>query len=190
MNRYQQQPAHGLNVTFSIEAVEDTTASETQGRPIYREVEHVQISGMRDASGGIDNTTVIKDVASALHKKRFAFEYQNFLAERRQPVDGTPLSMWPAVSIAGVKELAHFGLFTVEQLAEVESSEIRKQPWLEPHALKAKAWLDSVAENGEALRLAGQVAELTATVQRLEAENLDLRALHNESKKRSTRSAQ
>ena len=179
-----------MNVHFYIDAVEDQAASEREGYTVYREVEKVRITGFVDGYGQIDNGAKIDTIASAQHKARFPEQYRQFKLDQKEAVAGSPLKMWPAISIASVRTLASIGITTVEQLATVDAKELRQHDWLKPLHEKAVTWLKSLTDNGEVLRLEARIAELERQVQERDASYAELLKSFAEPKKRTAKSVE
>lgn len=163
-----------LTVHFYMDAIEDQDATNREGRPVYRNVERIRITGMRDGFGQADNTFKIETSVNSTHIRRFPSEYNAFKAITKDAQEGTPIKMWPVMTPAGVKELAAIGLFTVEQLAELSPRELRQSEWLKPYHEKAVNWMQSLEDNGAVIRLQAQVEELQKKVNQLEVENTEL----------------
>ena len=141
--RMQAQADEQLLVKFEIRPKVDSDASAKEGRPIYRDVEYINIR----APGSSDN--VIRP-ATHRDRNRFARHYQAFKArtsnDDAEYVEGTLLAEWPTVSRSQVEELAFFGIKTVEQLAN--TSDANGQAFMGFNGLKRKAneWLKAAAQ--------------------------------------------
>ena len=111
----------GLVVRFEMYPVKDDKASLEAGRPIYNEVEFIDIRIPGDRT-----LTVHRPVREA-DKRRFAVAYRNWKARGGDEgaSSGTPLKEWPAVSRSQVEELAFFNVRTVEQLAAVTDGNLK-----------------------------------------------------------------
>lgn len=115
--------------------------SQAAGRPVYDMVEMVRIRTALEG-GGWDRDNVVMHFADSVQRGRFPNEYAQFKAEHgADVVDGHPLKMWPPLSIAKVKELAHLKIHTVEALAKVRSEYGED---IEALADQARNWLDLV----------------------------------------------
>jgi hypothetical protein len=110
-----------LSVRFYRRAVQNEEATSKEGRPIFHEVDYVEIF----IPG--DKTSVIDRPASDDDKTRFAKKYQAYQERQDQDaLDGTPLAQWPGMNQAQVLELAHFGCKTVDQLAAMSDDTLHK----------------------------------------------------------------
>ena len=156
-----------LLVKFQYETKEDEQASREAGRPIFKEVEYIdiQVPGTRNR---------VNRPVRPSDKSRFPRHYQAFQLRQEQPqMDGTPLSEWPGVTRSMAEELAFFKIHTVEQLAgmaDVNTSNIKGAMFMKQ---KAQAYLDASKENSAALALAEQKKEND----KLRAEMAELRAM-------------
>lgn len=175
MNRFNngRQPGdEALRVEFFIDSFEDQAATTKEGRPVYKDTEMIRIivpAGEWAPSGEIRVTKV-----NDQHRQRFPMEYAAFKATLKEPTNGTPLKMWPAIGPSAVKELGHFGITTVEQLAGVSPAELRLHEWMQPYVDRASTWLAALSDNASVLQLQAEIAELQKRVQHLEAENTEL----------------
>lgn len=155
------QPAQGamqpgdeqLLVKFLYEAKEDQAASEEAGRPIFKDVEYVniQVPGSRD---------FIQRPVRQADIDRFPRHYQMFKAREEQPtIEGTLLSEWPGVTRSMVEELKFFNVHTVEQLANMADVHTQNFKGVVMLKQKAQAYLDSAEGNAAAQQLADQKKE-------------------------------
>lgn len=143
-----------LLVKFYVKAVQDKEASLKEGRPIFKDVEYIDIR----APGSRDN---VARPASPHDKSRFAKHYKAFKERTSddEVVEGTLLAEWPLISRSQVEELGFFNVKTVEQL--VNMSDANAQRFMGIHALKRKAseWLERVKVQQEADELAAELAK-------------------------------
>lgn len=58
---------------------------------------------------------------------RFWNKWQNYVAGKGEQHEGTDLKMWPGITRAQAEELAHFKIYTVEQLAAMNDSNVHGQ---------------------------------------------------------------
>ena len=112
------QPSHQarqdetLLVKFYTKSVQDRERSERRGRPVFREVEYIDITvpGQRNS---------VRRPATHRDKQRFPRHYQAFKQRIEIPEEGTPLAEWGLISRSTADMLAFSNVKTVEQLAEV-----------------------------------------------------------------------
>ena len=120
----QARPPH---VIFERRAEEDRQASIEAGRYISRDVDYAIVT----PSGSKDRVErVVSDwfsmLASEVRAERWPQAwldqlksgYEAWTRGQTPPEHGTPLSTWPALSPAQVKNWAQIGLRTIEELAE------------------------------------------------------------------------
>lgn len=161
-----------LRVSFFSEAIQDEVATAEAGRPVYKDVDWVRIRVPADPSADMqsyEDTFIVNQQ----YIDRFPDEFAEYKRLKAEPMSGTPLKMWPAITGATVAELQAIGLKTVEQLAEVDGKELRLNEWLKPHVEKARAWVRVVQEGQDVLAL-------TAAVERLEREKAELEEQNKE----------
>ena len=142
-----------LLVKFFIKPRRDHSESEKQGRPIYKDVEYIDIKkpGSRDA---------VCRPATELDKQRFADHYHRF-KERidEDPNTGTPLTEWPQISRSMCEELAFFHVKTVEQLANMADSQVTKFMGLFQFRERARRWLEHAEKEKPLLEMEAKLAE-------------------------------
>ena len=166
-----------LLVKFYIEPKQDEAASMEEGRPIFKEVEYVDIRVVGSRNGHVCRPARPDD------KSRFPAHYKAFKERVEIPLDGTPLSEWAVITRAQAEEMAFFNVKTVEQLAAMADSVAQKFMGINSLKQKAKDWVAEAKENAPALKLAeelrvrdeenaelrSQVEELAATVAKMVA---------------------
>ena len=157
-----------LFVVFSMKAVKNGGKSDLEGRPIYDDVPHIRIH----VPG--DKNSIIEAPVTAEDKVRFASRWEKFQKNMQQSPEGTPLEMWPQLSISQVYEFKALGVMTVEQLAGM--SDIHAAKFMGGNELRRRAetYLKVAKDTAEAQRLATVNAELEA---RLLAQDEALRAM-------------
>lgn len=154
-----------LMVKFFIKERQDKDATATEGRPIFKEVEYVEIriAGKRDAQACRP--------ATHADKQRFHRHYSMFKDRIEAPVTGTPLSEWPAITRSQCEELSFISVKTVEQLANMADSNISNIQGGYTLKRRANEWLETAGESKlmaekEALeaRLADMEAKMDAMI--------------------------
>lgn len=117
---YQAEEQHRALVRFSMRAVENKAKSLAEGRPIYEDVEYVEIQVPGDKSN------IVHKRVTDEHRQRFAPAYNRWKqGHTGDGVVGTRLSEWPLISRSRVEELAYFSVHTVEQLAAVSDGNLQ-----------------------------------------------------------------
>lgn len=151
----------GLNVEFYMEALPDQAATLEKGSPQFKEVVMISIA----VPGQLD---VVKRPAWDADYRRFPKLWKAFQEGQTTPEAGTPLSVWPQVTVVQVKELNYRGIRTVEQLAAVSDVDctgmgmfsLRQRARDFVEAAKGNAPLVQIRAENEALNL--EVAALKA----------------------------
>jgi len=160
----------GLIVKFDTESVLDKGATFEAGHPVYTDMEFITII----PPGKAGRNLVTRSPVTEYYRWRFATDYGNWKRGRTAVQSGTPLSVWPAVGPAQIKELEHLNVFTVEQfvsLPDNNSSAIRGFQGLKA---KAKAFLENAekasangALHAELAKRDEQIAALQAQLQQV-----------------------
>ena len=154
-----------LIVAFYSDAVEDVGASKREGRPIYRDVVFVriQIPGDRDLN-------VIERPAEDKDKARFPRQWERYQRGEAVSTEGTPLEVWPIMTKGLVKMLKAQNIATVEQLANVDDSNLRNLGiGAREMRDRAKAYLEDAADGARADKDAREKAALQQQIDALEA---------------------
>jgi len=154
-----------LHVRFYTRPMLQGTLSKEAGRPIYADVEHVNI-----LTPG-DKLSIIDRVASEDDKRRFADHYAKFRAGKGDEIIGTPLQAVPWMTRSKVEEYKFFGIHTVEQLANANDNVGQKFPGFHADRTKSLAFLEATSGTNTRIKeLEEQVAALMATKPKLEVE--------------------
>jgi hypothetical protein len=162
---------------FFIHTIEDKKASQKEGRPIFKDIECVEIRTAANKQtlavfpahevwqiGDIDG--IRQEITYAM---RFPEQYKRFKAGSAQAMEGTPIEELPFLTQAKRHELKALSIYTAETLAALDGNAL-KQLGMGGRDLKtqAQAYLD-VAKGS-----AGN-AELLRRLAAVEAENKALR---------------
>lgn len=152
-NSAQAEEDKKLLVKFYIKPRPDAAETIAQGRPIFKDVEYIDIRIPGDRTGGVARP------ASFADKQRFGAHYQAFKQRTEVPVEGTPLIEWPLITRSLAEELAFHHVKTVEHLSTMSDNNIGKFMGL--NALKAKAikWLEQAGEEAKVHELQDQLLE-------------------------------
>lgn len=156
------QGDEGLHINFFLEAIESPLESAETGRPVFKDMEMIEIR----IPG--DEKTIIKTHADEEYKWRFPDEYGAFKANVTLPETGTPLTQWGVLSPSQVAQLQAVNVRTVEALAGLADGNAQFMGSNELRA-KAKAFLKATADTAIVEK---QEAAMTAQA----AEMAELRA--------------
>jgi hypothetical protein len=139
--------------TFVTEATLDEAKTKAKGAPVYVDVDIIEIRIGRDS---------IRRPVTDQDKRTYAAQYLAFKRlDSQEAVEGFPLSQWAAIpGKAIVKEFAHYGIRTVEQLAEATESTLHL---IGPHmALRqlARDWVADAKQQGPLIKMRAENEEL------------------------------
>lgn len=157
-----------LYVTFYMRAVMNNFESAQQGRPIFNEEEYVRIIVPGDSK-----TTVDCPVTDEF-RMRFPKQYDQFKRGQEQAVTGTPLEVWPQLTVGLVAELKAMHISTVEQLADLDDGRAQKIMGHFELRRRARAFLD--AAHGEAAnnKMAAELEKRDDEINQLKAQMAEL----------------
>lgn len=115
-------PDSRLSVRFYKKPVQNDYKSQQAGRPIFDEIDFVEIR----VPG--DTTTAIDTPAREEHKVRFPMHWAHFMNTQGAEghASGTALDAWPRLSRAQVEELKALKFSTVEQIATAADSQLQR----------------------------------------------------------------
>lgn len=148
--------AEKLFVRFGLHPRRDEAKSLEEGRPIFEDVEYIEIMVPGDKSNTIHRPVTPAD------RNRFRAQYQAWKSgEDQDAATGTPLKAWPAITAAQVREIEHYNCRTVEQLATMSDSNLQGVGPILALRQKARDFIEA--------------AKGTAPMQKLRAENETLR---------------
>lgn len=129
----------GVYGKFYYRPVQNDKKSEAEGRPIFDEVEFVEIV----AAGNGNN--IVRRPARPQDKARFRQAYMQFREGDADQVVGTPLSEVPWISRSMMEELSYIKVKTLEQLAELSDQNCGRGAGLYELKRKAKAHIEKAA---------------------------------------------
>lgn len=172
-------PDMTLGVRFYVEAVENPAKSREAGRPIFEDMEFVEIGFPADNKRKLvapahEMHYVSHAKQQMTYAERFPAAYAAFKDEIADFVTGTPLSEVAFLTAAKKSELKALGVVTVEQLAGLPDASIRKIGMGAREMVdNAKAFLSKSASSSEVDELKRQLAELQAQLSGQKPENSD-----------------
>lgn len=167
-NLEQQNKPDGALFVFSSEPVEDRAKSIAEGRLVLRDRDVCTVYRAGDQQTAVK--WVIEEL-SAEKMGRIKRQYDAWKAGQEEPVNGTSLRMWPAISKAQAENLWVLNVRTVEDLASVADNNLPNLG-MGSRALrdKARAWLESAGNIG---KVSEQLTALNARLAALEEANAE-----------------
>ena len=149
---------------FFFHAKENPAKSRQEGRPVFDQIEYVEITIPGDS-----RTRLVRAVTD-VDRRRWPDLYARFKeAGEAQPVEGTPLEQWPQITVSQIAEMKAQHVYTVEQLANV-ADHLLHRLGLGARALQTKAreWLALGEDKGRAVeKILQQGEELSAALRRI-----------------------
>lgn len=159
---------------FYMESIKDMLASEANGRPIFNDVEMVQI--LMPANRLLSPTHKVTDV----DRQRWPEAYRAFRDGEEMATNGTPLEHWPALSRAQVHEFKGMHIRTVEDVAKMADSAAQQIPFGMRFRDAAAAYLDTAAETALTLKLSAENDRMAGDLAGLQRQNEELKAQMNQ----------
>lgn len=162
---------------FFTEPMQDDAKSAEAGRPIFRDVEFIEIR----VPGDKDN--IPRRPVKDKDRQRFARQYEAWKRNQANPTEGTPLSEWPPLSKSQVEELRHFGVLTLESLAGLSDGQLDRIGPLKGLRAKAQDALMAAAKGAPMSRLQAENETLRSEVELLKQQLADVVADLGKAKK-------
>lgn len=165
-----------LAVRFFTKAAQDADETAKQGRPIFREVEYVQI-----VIPGDRTSTVVRPI-SAGDKDRFEKQYEHWKKTKEEEMlQGTPLEAWGIMNLAQIEEFRYFGVRTIDQMATLADSVCQKIMGATGLKHRAVTFLE-LAKEGAPLKamqseLVKRDEQIDALTKAVEAQAAELKAM-------------
>jgi hypothetical protein len=145
---------------FYTRAVQNNFKTGQEGRPIFDNIEYVEMIIPGDRMAQVD--CAVKQE----HRERWPRQYEAFQKGQELAQEGTPLEEWSAVTRSQVEEMKHFHVRTVETLAALSDAQLAKAVPMGGFALREKAqrFLAQAAGSAPAEKLAAEVDTLRGTL--------------------------
>lgn len=148
---------------FHVVAKQDEVASAEAKRPVFRDVEYVEIRVPGDKYNIIDRP------ARDVDRKRFGAAYAAFKRGQSDQMTGTPLAEWPQATRSMVEEMKYHGVHTVEQLAALTDGNVQNIGPILSLRQKAREFLEAAQSGVVPAALAERDARIAALEAKLEA---------------------
>tara|TARA_R110000803_G_scaffold27833_4_gene64787 strand:- start:3429 stop:4022 length:594 start_codon:yes stop_codon:yes gene_type:complete len=157
MNEMGTDREAGIFAEFYHESVLNQAKSTEENRPIFEDKPFIRITVAGNKTSIIERPVRIGHMTNH-DNNRFRPEYEAFKRGEEAVLEGTPLSQWGAISKSQSKELVHFNVKTVEQLASMTDGNAQNFPAILALREQAKSFLKTALEGSQTSKLQ---AELT-----------------------------
>jgi hypothetical protein len=175
----------GLAPLFKTMAQEDTAKSAKEGRPIYDDVEVVEVrrAGSRDYGvypanqmAGWITDPYSGEQRTITYAEKFQRQYRQFKEHQQQTKSGTPLDFAAWLTESRRMELKSMNVYTVEALASIDGSELKNLgPGGREIKNKAEEYIINSKNNAPNLEAQAKLEALEARAQLLEEDNAMLK---------------
>lgn len=165
------QPQSGdekLFVRFAMQPVQDDKKSQESGRPVFNDVEYIEIMAPGDRSNIVHRPVRDDD------KQRFARQWAAWKSGAGEGVSGTPLKEWPGVTRGQVEELAHFRVHTVEQLAGISDGNMQNVGPLMALRQRARDYLEQAKGQAPLTQMRAELAQRDNVIETLQRQVREL----------------
>ena len=168
-------PDEKVVALFKHHAIKNEGASLKEGRPIYDDIEIVEIR----FPGSRNSMSVFPALAfshwredpqtgeqiQVTYAERFYRQYQQFKAHNQQTKSGTPLTQVRFITEARRAELRALNIYTVEQLAHIDGQELKNL------GLNGRELKNQAEEYIAAAKVHAPDAQMVAELEQLKARN-------------------
>lgn len=162
MQQMLQPNREYLDVRFYHEPTLNEAKTKESGRYVYEDIEWVEIR----VPGEPD---IRRRPVKEADRTRFAEKYKLFkVDDTQEKADGFPLREWTLVTASQRKELEHYGIRSVEQLANVSDTALRQVGQYMALRQRAKDWLVAMKDSSVLVRLRTENEELKTRLSALE----------------------
>lgn len=170
-------PDAALSVRFYTKPIQQPFLSNKEGRPIFQDVDYIQIF----TPGGQLN--IVDTPVRGEHKARFPIQWANYQNGKTGDMreTGTPVSAWPFLTASQAEEFKAVKFFTVEQIANASDLQLQTLGMMggaNPHTIRerAKAYLAAAAGTAAPQAAAAELAETKAALAALQRQMSDFMA--------------
>jgi len=165
---------------FKIHTTKNDTKSREAGRPIFDDMEVVEVrfAGDRNKISVFPAHTICGeavddngDTIRITYAERWADQYKRFKAKSQQIAEGTPVDELPFLTQAKRSELKALSIYTAEALAALDGQPL-KNLGQGGRELKnqAQAYLDNASGSANVTKMAAELEELRRTVAELRSD--------------------
>lgn len=157
--------------TFYTEPVENKVRSKEENRPIFEDRRFVKLVQPGDRLWSFIEEITADGVGVSTNENyalRFPRYWEAFKRGEERTTVGTPLSQTSIVSRARAEELKYQGVYTVEEYANVQDNVLSKIGMgAREEREKCRAYLDQAKGGADIMKMATQMADMQATIERL-----------------------
>jgi hypothetical protein len=160
----------GAHPRFYMDTRQNLAKSEKEGRPIFDDIEMVEIL----IPG--DRLNSPHQLVGEAHRKRWPRQYAGFRAGLEGHVDGTPIDQLPGITKGVIEELRHFHVLTIEQLAGMPDELLMKAQPMMGRSLREKAerWIASTTGSVIEEKLAAENRTLKDSMEAMKAQMAEM----------------
>ena len=185
MQTQARDPDNNLVATFRMLAQKNEAKSAEAGRPIFDDVEvvEVRVPGSRNwqpfpataiSHWSVDPVT--GEQVKVTYAERFAHQYRQFKAQQQQTKSGTPLDHAPFLTEGKRAELRAQNIYTVEQLAAIDGQELKNLgPGGREQKNRATEFISESKSGAPSTQLVAELEAMRARMAVLEEDNKALK---------------
>lgn len=165
---------------FIIHTNKNDAKSKEAGRPIYEDMEAVEVRFAGDRQkisvfpahaycGQFQNED--GDYEQVTYAQRWSKQYGRFKAKEQQVAEGTPIDELPFLTQAKRSELKALNVYTAEALAALDGQSLKNiGPGGRELKNQAQAYLDRASGSANVTKMAADMEDMRQTISALQAE--------------------
>jgi hypothetical protein len=169
------EAAKGMLVRFEFQGIMDEAKSAEEGRPVFRDVEFIEIRSPNDPLSIVHREVTREDRAT------YPQLYRAWKEGASEALTGTPLKEWTPLAASQAALLNFRGIRTLEQFVEVTDDGCHQMG----HGYltlrnAAQAWLAKAKDASTATKLAAELQARDSKIRALENQVADMAARYAE----------
>jgi hypothetical protein len=160
-----------LIVNFYNRSVVDPQRSTSEGMPIHKDMVYVKIMRAGEQLNIIDRPMVDQD------RRRFARQYENFLHNKSQVPEGTPIELLFPNNPAVADNLRGRGVYTIQQCANLTAHAIESIGMgAQEYVNRAKKYIEAAASGQSFIKYQEEMKKKEAQIALLKRQQDEMRA--------------
>jgi len=152
-----------LAIRFFRKAKQDSESSIRENRPVFMEIDYIQIVVPGDRTSTIVRPVTDSDIG------RFGKQYEHWKkTNQEEMLNGTPLDAWGILNLAQIEEFRYFGVRTIEHMANLRDDICQKIMGATQLKQKATAFLEMAKADAPLKKVQEELDKRDTTIASLE----------------------
>src|SRR5882672_146746 len=152
-----------LAIRFFRKAKQDSESSIRENRPVFMEIDYIQIVVPGDRTSTIVRPVTDSDIG------RFGKQYEHWKkTNQEEMLNGTPLDAWGILNLAQIEEFRYIGVRTIEHMANLRDDICQKIMGATQLKQKATAFLEMAKADAPLKKVQEELDKRDTTIASLE----------------------